>query len=333
MELSNFQNVFDCACGLFREALEQGKPKHKALAQITSGKIATILDMESRNVGTVISKHYSRGDLPVTKTSLLRQDIVNYLIDQEFQLNYFNLEKNPNGTIFSYYDQIGGLKLHPLLGIEQMFLVGIYRTDGNPYNFRKNGFKLSGRTGDEQFYQNVLVNLINDTFNLNVKAHIKPRRRKTKTKTYTWNDVYIYVISQGHFAYLKDYIKLFNKEKEFLPFDVEGLGENEDKVQEYYTAYLMGIVAGGGYIGKRGNRYVLKFHDKEQHFIPEIKRVLDKDFFDFSYSNPRKKPRYLYFNQQNLEKMVSFEAPFRITEDQVGLFVNPRHLNEITKLS
>ena len=88
----------------------------------------------------------------------------------------------------------------------------------------------------------------------------------------------------------------------------------------------MGLIAGGGHFGQRDSRWLLKFHDQDLHYVPEIKRVIKKQELGFHYHNPPAKEGYLHFNQSELESTIlTYEPGFKIHEGQIGLFVNPRH--------
>ncbi|MBU1854218.1 MAG: hypothetical protein KKF89_00715, partial [Nanoarchaeota archaeon] len=212
--------------------------------------------------------------------------------------------------------------------IEGIFLMGVYRADGNPTNFEKNRFKLSGQTGDEQFYKEIVQELIKKTFNLKEKTIITPRERSINKKKYTWNDVYIEIISQGHFEYLLDYINIFNNKKEFQPLNIECIGETKKKIAEYQTAYLMGMIAAGGNMRTRSNdRLILTMQDTGLHFIPETERMM-QEHPEMTYSRSKTKP-YLHFNQKTIESMVAYDPGFRISEEQLGMFVNPKQISMI----
>ena len=125
--------------------------------------------------------------------------------------------------------------------------------------------------------------------------------------------MYIELISQGHYSYLRDLLNFFEG-----PLDIESLTAGDR--QDTYDSYLMGLIAGAGHIATRDSRLIMRFHDMEQNYLPEIKRTLV-----FDYSNPPKKPHYLSINQGNLEKMLSYQPTLQISDNQIGLFTNPRH--------
>lgn len=336
-DLDNFGRVFYGTAMLLSRALEKGFSKCEAIAQLTNANIAVLAtewtspEEDTRNVGNIISKHYQGQNGRNTKSTLLRMEAAKYLLGSGFLLNSHNPLKNPGWTDFSFYDELDGLKLPPLLSFEPFFLMGVYRTDGNPADFSKNRFKVSGKTGDEELYKECLEGLIEDTFNLRVNTQVVSRERKTDSSVYEWNDVYIEVISQGHFAYLKDYIRLFDESGRFLPLDIEGLASPDEDINNCYTAYLMGMIAGGGHIAKRGTRVVLEFNDQQQNYKPELVRVLNKGF-PFKCNTPERKPRYMSINQKNIEAMAEFTTPFTMYDSQIGLFVNPRHTKIISQL-
>ena len=309
-DLSGFDKVYEGAKLIYEKSIDLDMRTCDALAQISPRNLARLLDMDERSVGNLISKQYAPSEH--TKTSQLREQVMKQY-KNDFVLNMASGEKNSGRVDFSFNDQIDGFKLPEKLDNKHFFLLGIYKTDGIPVNEDKNRFKLSGKTGDERLYKEIVEPLIYNTFNLKAKTHEVDRVKESGPRFSEWTDVYIELISQGHYSYLRDLLKFFDR-----PLDIESLAAGDG--QESYDSYLMGLIAGGGHLARRDSRLIMKFHDMEQNYLPELKRTLG-----FDYSNPPKKPHYLSINQGNLEKMLSYEPAFQISEEQIGLFTNPRH--------
>lgn len=319
---------------LFRRVGIPGVPTHVALSAITSQKIAALATKwdspykDTRRIGSTISRAYKhhpqKKSEGVTNMSLLRQEIMQNL-DSDFTLNMFNEKKCVLGLDYSRHDQRVGLKTPFPFGVRELFLMGVYRSDGNPY-LSSESFILHGQSDDVPFYENVLECMIEDSFNLNVRTRTVERERNVSKKDYSWTDVVLSIGYQGHFEYLRDTVGLFNEEGIFQSLLVEYLTTEDVSPIQANEAYLMGMIAGRANIGQRDERVLLQLNDSSQRVIPEFKRVLDVLGLEIPYYHSDKKPRHFHINQTNLQKLLEYEPSVKITDSQKGLLVNPKHL-------
>ena len=318
---------------IIESCLKKGMPTNEAVSQVTYSNIAAIMTewknplKDVRNVGAAISKYYHRvGNVDESNIVLVRERALAKIKGEEVILNHEKYSKNGGNIEFSKADKRNGLKLPPRIGVNQMFLFGVYRSDGIINRKGTNEFKLSGKTGDEAFYTATLENMIEESFNLKVKTYMQPKKG-----TNAGNDVSIHITSKGHLEYLNHTVGLIDHDRRFAPLNAEGIGQKKDEIPNYYLSYLMGIIAGGGHIGLEAGIPQLKFKDKRQDYIPEMIRILNIIDTELKpYQSPNN-PGYLHFGKKMVRKMIDYSVPFVISPTQKGLFVNPRQTKEIEK--
>jgi hypothetical protein len=306
---------------------------NEGFAQITFANLAALCtDWDNPNADILKLKDcmvniYGSGG-ETTVISRYRRHIGTDALGRDFVLNHENIEKNPGSVQYSSTDQTDGLKLPDGLNPRLSFLLGVYRSDGNPSASGKNRLKLSGQSDDGPFYVDCLEKLIGEQFNLLVKSRIVQRNRIDGVKTYSWNDVCLEVISKGHFQFLLD-MGLIDYDGRFLPLDM-GSGLERASLGNS-LAYLCGMIAAGGHISA-GDRSIMQFNDHAGNFVPEMMRVIHDCGYPFAFSNPKKKPWHMSFNRRQLVQMSVYRLPFRISEPHLGLFVNPKHIEKIMGL-
>lgn len=297
----------------------------EALAQITYSNLNLLTAIPKREIGNKISKFFKkeRRKTNANNIALLKKLIMEELGVVKFDLNIEREDKNPFGLKYNHFEQSQGFKtiLPEELDEKDFFLIGVERSDrtGNQV------MMLNGRSDDFSFYKRVVVPLIKYHLNLSVGVH--PIRSSTNTPR-------IVISSKNYLNYLQE-LEILDEQYEFREIDFENLVCDPDNVDKFKLAYLMGMKAGGGHITLIKNRGVyipqMQFVDKNLQYVPEIKRMIRELGLPLSFGSGAKRPDRLIFGKRSLEKMIHQEVPFNTSNNQKGLFVNPRHLDAIDK--
>ena len=322
--LNEWNQIEMAAQMIYHGAINKGMPKKVSFSQMVPPNIAALVtawDNPSQNIWTVgsrISEMHPATD--ISSMQRFRINTVTHIYNGNFIPNESNPFKNPNKQVFSYTDNLDGLKLPGSLCPDLCFLLGVFVADGNPSVLEKHHLRLSGKTTDEKFYRECLEAKLYDHFSILVKTHVKPRNQTKNHQVYGWTDVFLDIVSQGFFDYLVKDIHFLSKERTFGQLCIEKL-QNTD-VRSCYLGYYMGLLAAGAPISK-SPRIHLQCNDLQHRFIPEIERASKVLDLPFKYSRPR--DRQLTYSRTEMEKMSSYPVDFKILDRQVGLFVNPVH--------
>gem|GEM_PF-4315353 len=311
---------------LVKKSLDMNLPKNNALAQVVSTNIAVLVtdwknpDNDTRNVGETLSRMYKDKDNDsLTNMSLLRQDIGRHLFGDDFRINALAPVKNPFDYTLSPSEQRVGLKIPSNIDEKLSFLLGVMRTDA----LRGEDLKLSGKHGDCDLYCGILENIIYSNFNISPNTSVYRRKYFSKKMgNHELTDVSLSLNWPSIKRYLNDHVNIFSKEgfapQNFVP---------KEKIDNMYLAYFMGMIAGGSSIGPY--KPILEFHDKENKFLSEVLRVNDERKYRLNFFSNKTKPWFKYLNKETVTKMTERDMPFRISNDQVGMFVNQRHLSRL----
>ena len=329
---THYSRINTAAELIVKGCLKKGIKVSDALAQITYANIAPLVtqwdDPENniRDVGSALSKHYSRRNKGGDRIATLRSEVLAQISNKKHVLlNHEKFNETCCGVEYSQKDKLDGLKLPEKFDINHFFLMGLYRADGTIYQ-KKNAFCLYGKSGDEKLYRGVIENMVKKSFNIDTNT----KSLKRSKNGYEWSDISMRIVSKGHFQYLQEHVGLFDSNGEFNELDIVKIGEKKSLEQDYRLAYFMGMIAGGGHIGVKSNskKLLLQLNDTNHDYIPEIQRKLSNhNELGLTYAYSEKKPKYMHFNQNQLEKMLAYEVPFRISNVQVGLIVNPRQID------
>ncbi|MFH0978392.1 MAG: hypothetical protein V1837_03760 [Candidatus Woesearchaeota archaeon] len=295
-------------------------PKEDCLTQITPAKIAALVTdwsspvSDTKGIENILPNPYGTDD-PVTALSNFQRKTAERLWGKgyAYQVGEPTPAKKDKRSVWARD-----------LNVYHLFFFGAVKAAGTPYDDGR--LTISGEAEDSVFYNTCLEGMLKTVFKLNIRTQAESINHRNGKENCIDHRVRLYSRSWKLHSYLQNRIDLFDKECSFLPLKPEHLVKDQTEASNFSLAYLMGMIAAGGYFKMRDYGNSLQFDDSNRELIHDIKHVIDSNFLPFDYRNPSNSPGHLTFSQAEVQKMAEQYVPFKIVPGQIGLLTNLKHI-------
>lgn len=311
-----YQKILDAAEFIYTALKKKGLNKHEAMAQITSGTLATFLypddnlSKAANKTASIINIEFTEDmqaygqklQVELTSTEMVRINIFENVEDRLLEPNSAQARSAWGESVkFSYQDLIRGTRIPQQIDNEVAFLLGAVFYGARQIVPQKFSFRLSDKGGKNKNYFGNLASLIEKHFTIvptnQDKLHISSRG------IYTWVES------------LKNANDLFPN---FYRCDTPSPTNSE----ELEKAFLYGSIATRGRFA--GKDSIIKISSsKDLTYLVELQELANRVGFQPSIYE---KDRTLYFGAKDVSKIRNSPLFENSEVLHVGGFVNPKHI-------